>query len=157
MEWDRGRRRKRRRVFAQANAVALFVVTNSRQVGPHQQQATVGRAFQVLRGERVGDQLRIESRPLILDLGHDAIRAHMVADGDRFAPVSVVAMFMGIDDRFFQGQMHSKLLLFRIPIIRHLRWNNFQQALQVREGLNRLSPPQRDANLVRHKLQPAHL
>ena len=93
---------------AKTNTVTLFIMTDMRHVGSHQEQTSPRRPVQVLRGQGVWNLYRIKPDPLILNLSHHAILIDMIAQCNRFGPIPLVAMLVSVDQRFFQGQPQPK-------------------------------------------------
>src|SRR5712691_8953573 len=90
-----------RAVLAQRHAVAALVVAEPGGVVPHEQQAAAGRPVEVLDGTRVGDLVRVEALPLVLDLYQGPAEVDPVAHVDLQRRLMLVAVLDGVDAALF--------------------------------------------------------
>ena len=67
-------------LLAQGDTVAGGVVAHPGHVALHQVQTPAARPVHVFVRQRIGDLARIKSRPLILNLGQQTIRADLIAE-----------------------------------------------------------------------------
>src|SRR5262245_31881552 len=89
---------------AKTNTVTLFIMTDMRHVGSHQEQTSPRRPLQVLRGQGVWNLCWIKPDSLILNPSHHAVPPDMIAQCNRFDPIPLVALLGSFHYRYFQGQ-----------------------------------------------------
>src|SRR5262245_47291150 len=82
---------------AKTNTVTLFIMTDMRHVGSHQEQTSPRRPLQALRGQGVWNLCRVKPLSLVLNLSHHAVLIDMIAQGNRFGPIPLVAMLVSVD------------------------------------------------------------
>src|SRR6185437_1766096 len=130
------RRLTRGALAAEGDGVAALVVAHARQIVSHEKQAASTGALAVLRCQRIGHALGIESRPLILDHGKHLLGGDVIVDADHETRIATVAVLDGVDERFFQGQVHAEDVLVRVALFGHRGCHQLDDLIDLRRRLN---------------------
>lgn len=94
--------------FAHGEVIAGRVVFDLSHVVAHQKQAAAAGAFEIFRGEAIGDLAGIKAATFIGDADLAALGVYLVVNENLLGGVHLVAMLDGIDERLFQGKANAE-------------------------------------------------
>jgi hypothetical protein len=92
------------------------LIFDARHKAADEHDASSAELFHVFRGGWIGKFTGAESAAFIFDTDMKMIGRHAVTDMDAFVRVHLIAMFDGIDDRFFECETDGENVAFAVPM-----------------------------------------